>query len=116
MRQNFKELRRVLKTLNNLENELRDQFDINLDEGNVLCLLSEKPFKAMDIPYQLGIAISVISRKLGPLEDKILIERETGKRDAREVYFKITNKGKALLEAIQASKINLPVISIEDDD
>jgi len=116
MRQNFKELRHVFKTLNELENELRDQFDINLDEGNILCLLNEKPYKAMDIPRHMAITPSVVSRKLIPLVDKKLIESETGKRDAREIYFKITNKGKALVEAIQASKINLPVINIEEED
>lgn len=115
MKQNFCVLRKVTKTLNMLENELRDQFDLTLNECIILCLLWEKPYKAMDIAIHLGIATSRISRILASLDEKKMIARDTGARDKREIYMSLTTKAKTALEAIQASKIKLPVISITED-
>ncbi len=115
MRQTFCVLKKVCKTLYLLEKELEDQFDLDLNESMILCLLADKSYKSSDVALHLGISNSRISRILTSLEQKKMIARDVGNRDRREMFFSLTKKAKDALEGIQASKINFPVITIEEN-
>lgn len=114
MKQNFCVLKKVTKVLFLLEKQLEDQFEISLNESMILCLLYDKPYKSSDIALHLGISNSRISRILMDVEKRKFISRSTGTRDRREMFFTLTSKGKQTVDAIQASDIEFPVISIEE--
>jgi len=99
-----------------MDRELIDQFDISLDEANILCILKERSYTIQGVSPQTGLSLQQTKSLLEELLYKKLIVVERGKRDRREVYYNLTKKGIDTLTAIQESKINLPVISIEDDD
>ena len=116
MRQDFMVLRKVFKTLKLMELELLDQFEVTLDEANILCILNERSLTIQNIPHQNGLSIQQTKGLLDELLYKKMIDTERGKKDMRELYYKLTKKGIDTLTSIQASKINLPVISIEDEE
>jgi len=94
--------------------------DISYSESITLFTLHRKErFKMSELAKELGISFSSATKYVERLVKKKLAKRETGERDRRTVFVRLTNKGKKLAEEIEKKKnynIKLILKKISDKD
>ncbi len=101
-------MRDLMKTLSELENHLEESYGVTLNEAMVLCSIGNETVTASSITSCTGLTPSHTSKVIRSAEDKGLIERELGKLDKRQMYFKLTSAGKSCLENIKEHGIDIP--------
>lgn len=72
---------------------------------HLLKSLREGPVRVSDLATRLSLAPSVVSRAIGPLEEKGLVERHQDPDDARSWQIALTSTGKQRLAAVQQSYV-----------
>ena len=104
-------LRDIYRAISALEQEMQKLHGVNINEGMLLCLLSEnKSLTAGEIAEAFGLTCSNTSKIICAVEKKALISRVMGKVDKREMYFSLSTAGKTLLEQMKACNWELPEI------
>jgi DNA-binding MarR family transcriptional regulator len=82
---------------------------MGLNEGMLLCTLSKSgPCTSGEIASFLGLTCSNTSKVIASAEKKELIQRTLGDHDKRQMYFKLSKKGKEQLSAIREQDLELP--------
>ena len=95
-------LRSIYRAITALEQEMQKLHGININEGMLLCLLSEnKSLTSGEIAEALGLTCSNTSK---------IISRVMGKTDKREMYFSLSAAGKKRLEEMKDCDWELPEI------
>lgn len=101
-------LRDINKAMNELEEQMNSKYAVGLNEAMVLCSLSDGRLSATEIAEKTGMTTSHCSKVIKSVETKMLIERSLGKTDKRQMYFKLTTKGKTKLTEIKCNSLTLP--------
>ena len=95
-------LRSIYRAITALEQEMQKLHGININEGMLLCLLSEnKSLTSGEIAEALGLTCSNTSKIICAVEKKELISRIMGKTDKREMYFSLSAAGKKRFEEMK---------------
>ena len=104
-------LRSIYRAITALEQEMQKLHGININEGMLLCLLSEnKSLTSGEIAEALGLTCSNTSKIICAVEKKELISRVMGKTDKREMYFSLSAAGKKRLKEMKECDWELPEI------
>ncbi|MEG1498528.1 MAG: MarR family transcriptional regulator [Bacteroidales bacterium] len=102
-------IRDIQRSIIEFETNFEQCYHICLNEGMLLCSLSTaQHLSSGEIGELLGLTLSNTSKVIKSVEEKGLIERVVGKKDKRQMYFSLTNKGKKLLSNIQCKQIEMP--------
>jgi DNA-binding MarR family transcriptional regulator len=104
-------IRDIQHAINRYETEFEKLYGICLNEGMVLCSLSETDhLSSGELGELLGLTPSNTSKVIASVEKKKLIRRVMGKTDKRQMYFLITDKGRACIDSIRCDNSPLPEI------
>ena len=101
-------MRDLLGALNELEANLSDNYGVSLNEAMVLCCIGDEKLTASTISHNIGLLPPHTSKTLRSNEKKGLIKRSMGTQDKRQMYFKLTLAGKALLERLRENGVDIP--------
>lgn len=101
-------LRDINKAMNELEEQMNAKYLVGLNEAMVLCALSQGRLSATEIAEKTGMTASHCSKVIKSIEKKLLIDRNLGETDKRQMYFKLSKKGKSKLEEIKCNSLILP--------
>ena len=102
----FCQIKKSWRSLQKLDQELRKQADISLDEAIVLCCLSQRCKCQGNVAEETGLTTTQASRVLSRLEDKGHIERSIDTADKRKMIFDLTPSGRQTLENITPLGVN----------
>lgn len=98
----------IYRAINDFEEEFEKSFNICINEGLVLCALSEKSLSSSEIAEQAGLKFSHASKLIKSVEDKGYIDRSIGSSDKRYMNFKLTELGVEMLNRIKSNPIEIP--------
>jgi DNA-binding MarR family transcriptional regulator len=93
---------------------------LSLHEWIVLSVLDHrKTRKTSDLAEEVGVELPMITQVTNGLEERGLIERQTGEDDKRQRYFSLTPKGQEMVTGteeylIEYFKKQFPRLSIQD--
>ncbi|MFT4070736.1 MAG: winged helix DNA-binding protein [Dysgonamonadaceae bacterium] len=103
-------IRDVYRSIATFEAEFESKYGICLNEGMLLCSLSGNKYSSSELAEVLGLSNSNTSKVIKSVENKELVKRIIGKDDKRQMYFTLTDKGRAKLDGIHCEEIELPEI------
>jgi DNA-binding MarR family transcriptional regulator len=107
--ENLCKIRDIQRSVKEFEQTFEKRFDICLNEGMVLCSLTNKEkLSSGEIGESLGISFSNASKVIASAEKKGLIKRFLCKEDKRQMLFSITEKGQRLMKSIDCEELELP--------
>ncbi|MEG1607290.1 MAG: MarR family transcriptional regulator [Mucinivorans sp.] len=102
-------IRDLYRSLAHYEAEFQKRYNLCLNEGMLLCSLSQNErLCSGQIAEFLGLTTSNASKVILSVEKKGYIERILGSSDKRQMYFSLTEQGKAVLAEIKCTTIELP--------
>ncbi|MBB3186718.1 MarR family winged helix-turn-helix transcriptional regulator [Microbacter margulisiae] len=101
-------MRNIYKAVNQCEKEFASKYGLTLNEAMILCSLETKSLCASELAEVSDLQCSQTSKILKSLEDKELIQRTLGKTDKRNMFFGLSEKGEAMLKAVNAFQQNIP--------
>lgn len=96
----FCQIKKSWRRLQQLDQDLKQQADISLDEAIVLCCLSQHCKCQGNVADETGLTATQASRVLSRLEDKMLTERSIDMADKRKMIFTLTQTGRQILESV----------------
>lgn len=111
--QNICLLRELTKAMAEVEIILNESFNLCLNESIVVCSIdasTEECLSASEIAVLTSMTTSHTSKVIKSIEEKGLIVRQMGLADKRQMYFKLTIKGKRLLRAMNDDDLEIPEI------
>ena len=94
-------LRDLVRSIHELERELKRVYGLTLNEGLCLCCVSNRGQSPGDCARQMGLSPSRISRLLNSLERKGLLERRSVPDDHRSTGLVPTDKGRERLRVLR---------------
>lgn len=94
-------IKNVLKQINTFEQLLIDELALSLNEGLILCCLSEHSMRSGKIAEETGISTTRTSRILASLENKGLVIRSIDTIDKRKMIFELSDLGIVKHKAIK---------------
>ena len=100
-------IRDICRSICDFENEFLKIHNLCLNEGMVLCTLSDCKLSSGEIASKLNLTCSNTSKVLRSVETKGLIERNMGDKDKRQMYFSITKQGEERLKSIEDDDVKL---------
>jgi DNA-binding MarR family transcriptional regulator len=101
-------LKSLLRAVSRLEESMRDSYGISLTEALCLCSISGGCSLAGGLGEEVELSPSRLSRVLGSLEKKGLIERLRRKDDKRTWDLCLTEAGSRLASNMREGKIDIP--------
>jgi len=102
-------IRELQRAVNRFEAALERSHGICLNEGMALCSLSKAGrLSCGELGEMLGLTPSNTSKVLRSVEGKGYVNRELGTNDKRQMYFSLTEAGRAELERLQPCRVALP--------
>ena len=94
-------VRDIYRCINDFEVEFCAKHGVKLNEGMLLCSLSKsEKCSSGQIAELLGLSLSNSSKVVSSAERKGLVERIVGKEDKRQMFFRLTAKGKEYIGKI----------------
>ena len=100
-------LKDIYKALYGFEKDFADKNGITINEGMVLCCLKDGSVKsANELCDFIGLSNSRVSRVINSVEEKGFITREMGKKDKRQMFFKLTGSGKQKVAEMLAKEMD----------
>lgn len=107
-------LKDIYKALYNFEKNFADKNGITINEGMLLCCLKDGSSKpANELCDFIGLSNSRVSRIINTVESKGYIMREMGTIDKRQMFFTLTDKGKAKVIAMQAAGMDFSELTAQ---
>ncbi|NLF42886.1 MAG: winged helix DNA-binding protein [Bacteroidales bacterium] len=94
------QIKMIYRKVQILEDQLKKEHGIGLDEAIILCCLSEECKCQGNLANETGLTATQASRSLSSLETQELIKRTIDKTDKRKMIFTLTNKGKEKIKSI----------------
>ena len=98
-------LKKLFTFVYEIEAQIRKTTDLTANEVFVLCLLSKGVERPNDIAAELDLSLSRVSKIIGPLEEKELINRVLDKEDKRKFSFVLTKAGEEKVEKIKTIEL-----------
>lgn len=109
----FCRIRDLYRSISEFEHSFEAAHGLCLNEGMLLCTLSnstEEMLSSGALADSLGLTCSNTSKLIKSIEDQGYISRVMGKTDKRQMYFKLTKKGKDKIEHIHCLEIEIPAL------
>ncbi|MEG0558932.1 MAG: MarR family transcriptional regulator [Muribaculaceae bacterium] len=104
-------IRDIYRSIYEFEHQFEKEYNLSLNEGMLLCsLLNEGLLSSGQIADALALSASNTSKIIKSVEIKGLIQRVLGQNDKRQMYFSLTPNGKATIQKIKATKLEIPKI------
>lgn len=101
-------IRDIQRAVNQFEQGFEKRYGICLNEGMALCsLLKAGSLTSGEIGELLGLSSSNASKVIKSIENKRLVERMTGEKDKRQMYFSLTPDGKKRISSLQCEAIEI---------
>lgn len=101
-------IRDIYRSIAMFEADFESKYDICLNEGMLLCSLNGNKYSSSELAELLGLTNSNTSKVIKSVEKKGLVKRNIGKDDKRQMYFILTDAGKAKLGTIKCEEIDIP--------
>lgn len=102
-------IRDISRSIADFEVRFEKKYKLCFNEGMLLCTLSDvEQLSSGEIAEQLGLTTSNTSKVIKSAEGKGLIRRALGSIDKRQMYFSLTDEGRAQLAAIDCESIGMP--------
>lgn len=101
-------LRDLMLAASDLERQLTERAGIDLTEAMLVCCIAEREVSATEIASTLGMRPSHTSKTLSSLERRALLIRRMGTQDKRRMYFRLSQAGLELLEALRGLELSIP--------
>lgn len=101
-------LKDLYKVLHDFEASFLSSYGITLNEGIIMCMLSEGPRNAGEICTDCTLSTSRLSKVLNALEEKGYIQRSIAPKDRRQVKVELTSKGCEKVGIMQQEDILIP--------
>lgn len=105
-------LKGFLRAVSRLEESIRETYGITLTEALCLCSISGGCSLAGTLGEEVSLSPSRLSRVLGALERKGLVERRRRTDDRRTWDLLLTEAGALLAERMRDGEIELPEIEL----
>lgn len=102
-------IRDIYRSINDFEIKFHAKYGVKLNEGMLICTLSrQEKCSSGQIAELMGLSSSNCSKVISSAEKKGLIERIIGNEDKRQMFFRLTDKGKSYIGKIhcQAEQID----------
>ena len=90
-------IRDIQRAVNQFEQGFEKRYGICLNEG----------MASGEIGELLGLSSSNASKVIKSIENKRLVERMTGEKDKRQMYFSLTPDGKKRISSLQCEAIEI---------
>ena len=92
------------------ESRFEELFGLSLNEGMLLCTLSRSDgsMTCGELAARLDLSSSNMSKVIKSAEKKELLSRRLGESDKRQMYFSLSAKGRAQLDAIDMRQLDVP--------
>lgn len=100
---NFCTLRNIYRSIREFELKFQQEHGLCLNDGMLLCSLQNGQHSSSEIAEMLGLTNSNTSKVIKTVEEKGYIKRILGQEDKRQMYFAITDAGKAKLSEIKCN-------------
>lgn len=103
-------IRELYLCIMRFENLFEETFGLTLNEGMLLCTLSHAPSSMTcgELAGALDLSPSNMSKVIKSAEKKELLSRRLGESDKRQMYFSLSAKGRAQLDAIDMQQLDVP--------
>ena len=103
-------IRELYLCIMRFENRFEETFGLTLNEGMLLCTLSHAPSSMTcgELAGALDLSPSNMSKVIKSAETKELLSRRWGESDKRQMYFSLSAKGRAQLDAIDMRQLDVP--------
>lgn len=102
-------IRDIYRAIIEYESHFEKVYGLCLNEGMLLCSLNkEGELSSGRIADLLGLTQSNTSKVIRSVEEKGLVKRVVGKTDKRQMYFRLTSKGREKLASISCKEIEMP--------
>lgn len=102
-------IRDLQRAIMEFESGFEKFYGISMNEGMVLCSLkNEDRLSAGRLCELLGLTQSNTSKVIRSVEEKGLIDRVLGSEDKRQMYFRLSPKGKKLISGLHCDSISIP--------
>lgn len=98
----------LCRAISDFESSFLNEYKIPLNEGLLICCLKDGKLSSGELAELLNLSCSNTSKVLRSIEDKKFVDRALGEKDKRQMYFKLSKSGKAIMEKILEDKIELP--------
>lgn len=90
------------------EQKFEKRYGIGLNEGMVICsVFKAGSLTSSEISALLGLTLSNTSKVIRSVENKGYLERSMGEKDKRQMIFKVTPLGEALMGTIKCNDEDL---------
>ncbi len=101
-------IRDVQRSIMAFEQQFEKCYGICLNEGMLLCSLQKsESLSSGELSDLLGLTPSNTSKVIASVEEKDLVMRILGKKDKRQMYFTLTDKGKQVLSKIKSEELRV---------
>ena len=107
----FCKIRDVYRTIAEFEHRFVDTYGLDMNQGMLLCSLSNCEHEMLSsgsLAETLGLTCSNTSKLIRALEEQGYIERVLGKEDKRQMYFRLSSKGRSKVNTIHCEEIEIP--------
>jgi DNA-binding MarR family transcriptional regulator len=107
----FCRIRDIYRSISEFEHNFEAAHGLCLNEGMLLCTIKNSAKEMLSSGFladSLGLTCSNTSKLIKAVEEQGYISRVLGKEDKRQMYFKLTKKGKEKIEQIHCQEIDIP--------
>ncbi len=101
-------IKEICQSVDKFEEELQQQFHVNINEAITICLLATGQYSSGDVSKLTHMRASHTSKILRSLEEKGFVNRIMGEKDKRLMYFSLTEKGENAGRVLRNNDIALP--------
>jgi len=102
-------IREVSRAIAEFEQCFEREYRLLMNEGVLLCCLARHgELSSGEIAEMLRLTCSNTSKVIRSVEGKGFVIRKLGEEDKRQMYFSLTEAGRAELERLQPCRVALP--------
>ena len=102
-------IREVSRAIAEFEQCFEREYRLSMNEGVLLCCLARHgELSSGEIAEMLRLTCSNTSKVIRSVEGKGFVIRKLGEEDKRQMYFSLTEAGRAELERLQPCRVALP--------
>ncbi len=102
-------IREISRTIAEFEQRFEQQYRLSMNEGVLLCCLARHgELSSGEIAETLRLTCSNTSKVIRSVENKGFVMRKLGEDDKRQMYFSLTEAGRAELDRLQPCSVALP--------
>lgn len=103
-------IRDIYRALDCFEAEFEKVHSVCLNQAMALCSLTDGELSSSEMANRTGMTTSHCSKIIKSIEEKEMIIRSLGTIDKRQMYFRLSPKGRVTLEEMKCKSVEVPEI------